>query len=298
MKVKLIINPTAGIREKNINQLKRKILSEENIEKQITKFFQDKKWIINISRTKKAGDGTIIARKSKNYNIIIAAGGDGTINEVINGMNINTKLGIIPLGSENVLAKELKISLNIEKACKIIYQNKTKKIDLGIINKKRFIFVAGIGFDADAITKVKPILKKLIGRHAYTVAGLRTLFEHKPEELEITINNKEKEKGYFVIISNVKRYGGNLKITPTAELDDGSLDLCVFKNKDLWSVMKYILGGVSGTMKNVKETKHYKITSAEIKSKKPTLYHTDAEIGGTTPVKIKVIPKKLAVIIP
>lgn len=298
VKIKLIINPLAGVQKRNINKLKRNILPEQRTEKKIEEFFEENNIKIDISRTKKAGDGTILAKKAKNYDIVIAAGGDGTINEVINGLDAKTKLGIIPIGSGNVFAKELKIPLQTRKACEVILKEKTKKVDLGTINNKKFIFVAGIGFDAHAITNMKPKLKGLIGKHSYTVAGLKTLFQHKPEELDIKINGKKQEKGYFAIISNVKRYGGNIKITPEAELDDGYLDLCIFKNKDVWSIMKYVVGAASGTISKIKEIKQYKIKKAEIKSKNRVLFHTDAEIGGTTPVKISVLPKKLEIITP
>ncbi|MBC8501035.1 MAG: diacylglycerol kinase family lipid kinase [DPANN group archaeon] len=301
MKIKLIINPEAGIQKRNLDRIKKNIFlnKEERTERKIEEFFKKKELEIDIAHTKKAGDATNIAKRSKNYDIIIAAGGDGTINEVINGIeNYKTKLGIIPIGSENVVSKELKIPTQINEACNIILKGKTKKIDLGLINNKKFIFVVGIGFDAHAITNVKREVKRLIGKHSYTIAGLKTLFEHKPEELKIKIDNKKEETGYFAIISNVKRYGGNIKITPEAELDDGYLDLCIFKNRDVWSVMKYVIGVASGQISKLKEIKHYKIKKADIKAKNKVLYHTAAEIGGTTPVKVSVLPRKLEIIVP
>ncbi|MFH1589989.1 MAG: diacylglycerol kinase family protein [archaeon] len=300
MKIKLIINPAAGIQKKNLVKIKNTILSLKQItpEMKIKNFFEKKGLKIDVEETKKQSDATNIAKKSKNYDIIIAAGGDGTINEVINGMqNHKTKLGIIPLGSENVMAKELNIPLRITNACKTIIKGNTRKIDIGTINNKKFIFVAGVGFDAEAITNVQPILKKLLGGHAYTLAGLKTLFSHKPEELTIIIDGK-KEKAYFAIVTNIKTYGAGIVIASNAEMDDGYLDLCLFKNKDLWSVMKYVVGAASGKMSKLKGIEQHKIKKAEITSKKKVSYHTDAEIGGTTPIKIAILKEKLSVIVP
>jgi len=301
VKTLLIINPKAGIQKKKLGELKEKLfLEEENqLEREIKTFFEKHKLHLDIKRTKKAGDATRIAKTSKDYDAIIAAGGDGTVNEVINGLeNYETKIGIIPLGSENVMAKELKIPLKVKRACEIIIKGKTKDVDVGLANKKKFLFVSGIGFDANAITNVQPKIKQILGKHSYAVAALKTLFEHNPEELIITINKKEVVKGYFVIISNTKRYGGKLMLTPDAELDDGFLDLCVFKNKDIWSMIKYLLSARAGQIKKIKDIEHYKIKTAHIKSKKKVLFHTDAEIGGTTPVNIKVLPRQIKLIVP
>jgi|TARA_Y100000031_G_C8245251_1_gene397727 YegS/Rv2252/BmrU family lipid kinase len=296
VKAKLIINPKAGIQKKKLENIKKQLLKIEKIEKTIEKFFKKHEITIDTEITKKAKDATKIAKNSKNYDLIIIAGGDGTINEVINGLeNFKTKVGIIPFGSENIIAKELKLPLNIKKACETILKGKTKKIDLGEINKNKFVFVTGIGFDAEAIKNVKPELKEILGKHSYTIAALKTFFNYKPEKLTIKINKKE-IKGYFIIASNVKRYGGNLNITPDAELDDGFLDLCIFKEKKPSTIIKYLIGATSGQIKRIKGLEHHKIKQAEIKSKNKVLYHTDAEIKGTTPVKIKVLPKKLLII--
>lgn len=285
MNAKVIINPQAG------RQLR-------DFENKIRSFFKDTNITLNFSYTDKKGHATKIAQKTKDNDLIIIVGGDGTINEVVNGLrDYKVKIGLIPVGSENVFATELKIPKNVKKACEIILKGRTRKIDLGVINKKKFIFVAGIGFDAHAITKIRPKLKKLIGKHSYKIAGLETLFKHKAEELTIKIGKKT-EKGYFVLASNVKNYGGNFKITPKAKLDDGYLDICIFQNKDVWSVMKYVVGGITGHITRLKDIKHYQVKKATITSEKAVLYHTDAELGGKTPVEIKVLAKKLKIITP
>jgi len=302
MKIRLIINPYAGIQKKRISKIKENLfLEKENkTEKEIMNFFKKVNLKIDVKRTKKAEHATSIARDSKEYNTIIVAGGDGTINEVINGIkNFKTKIGIIPLGSENVMAKELNIPLKLKKACEIILKGKTKEVDIGVANKKRFIFVSGIGFDAKAISNIRPKLKQLIGKHSYTVAGFKTLFEHQPKELNIKIDNeKEIIKGYFAVVSNTKKYGGNLLITPDAKIDDGFLDLCVFKNKDVLSMMIYLLSARVGQIKSITGIKHYKIKSAKITSKEKVLFHRDAEIGGTTPVNISILPKRIRLFVP
>lgn len=297
MKAKLIINPKAGIHRENIHKVKSALTGMSQGD-QIKTFLSEENIEVDIFETKKSGDATKIAKDVEGYDMVIGAGGDGTVNEVVNGLNnFDVSLGIIPLGSENVFAKELKIPLRIKNSCKVIGKGKTRKVDVGVMNKKRFIFVAGIGFDAHAIKNVRQKVKKILGKHSYTLAGLKTLFEHKPEKIKISFNGKE-TFGYFAIISNVKRYGGRIKVTPNAKLDDGYLDMCVFKNKDLLSVMRYVMGAASKQMHLTENIERYKIKKGKITCEKPVLYHTDAEIGGKTPVEVDVLAKTLRVVVP
>jgi len=299
MKVKLIINPNAGIQKKSIKKIKQSLFLEKKDEeiKIIVDFFKKQRIKLNISQTKKEGDGIIIASKSSKYNLIIVAGGDGTINEVINGLNYKTKLGIIPTGSENVFAKEMKIPTNIVKACEVIIKKQTKLVDIGIANKNKFVFSCGIGFDAHAITKVKTIMKKFFGKHSYKFAGIKTLFEHRAEKLSIKCDDKQYE-GYFAIISNLKKYGGNIILSPNAEVNDGKLDVSIFTKKDFLSNVKYLFGAVRGNISKLQNIKQLQAKKIIVTSKKNVLYHTDAEIKGTTPVSISVLPSKLKLIVP
>jgi|FLOH01.1.fsa_nt_gi diacylglycerol kinase (ATP) len=284
MNIKLIFNPEAGNKKIDLNN--------------IIKFFENKKHTIKLFITQKKGDARKFVSKKDSYDTIVIIGGDGTLNEVINGLqNYHVKIGLIPSGTENVLSKELKIPLNVQKACEIIHKGKTITADIGSSNETKFLFVVGVGFDAHAIRNVNTRLKKIFGKHSYKIAAIKTLFQHKAEELTITIN-KKKTKAYFAIITNIKKYAGNILVAPNAEFNDGQFELCLFKNKDIWSTIKYLTSISSGKLSNNKDMEIYQITTATIESKIPVLYHTDAEIGGTTPLKIKILRQKLNIIVP
>ena len=150
-KIAIIYNPNAGgAKIKKLLKIKERLSLKSSV---------------TIYDTQKPGDATSIAkRECKNFDIIVAAGGDGTINEVINGIDVNTKLGIIPLGTANILAIEAGIKNDVKSICKSIEKGVTKKIYISNINNKKFFLMAGIGYDGDIVHKMKPSLKKIFGK--------------------------------------------------------------------------------------------------------------------------------------
>src|SRR3989344_2078985 len=174
--------------------------------------------------TKKQKDAIGIAKKaakSGKYDVISASGGDGTVNEVINGIMLSGKSGkqrfaIIPLGTENVLCQETGIPFDSMDAARLIVAGKTMKMDIGRAGKRYFVLMAGIGFDAHVATKVQPLLKKIIGSAAYSFAAWNELFRYRHSEITVKIDGKKTVKGSFVVIGNTKLYGAKLKIAAKA----------------------------------------------------------------------------------
>jgi len=218
---------------------------------------------------------------------------------VVNGLaKSKTALGIIPSGTENVLAQELKIPRNnFLKAAKVILKGKKKRIDLGKVKNKYFVFVCGVGFDAHVAKKVDPFIKKILGATAYPLTALKEIFKYKPAHITLEANGKV-YGGTFVIVGNTKLYGARLFFTPKAKIDDGLLDFCIMKNTDLFSVLKYGLGAKIGQVDKFADAEYVQAKEAVIKADRPVLIHTDAESVGKTPVKIKVVPLALDVLVP
>lgn len=281
---------------------------------EIIEFFKKNHIYLNTYETTAPGDATEKAGKSKyEYDTIIAGGGDGTINEVINGImsadtnhtdstNKNKKparLGIIPLGTENVLAQELKIPLDCLKACQKIISGKTIKADLGLVKTKEkqryFILMAGIGFDAHIAKKVEPKLKELLGSAAYVLTGMKEILGYTPNKMTVKINGNSFE-GYYVIVGNIKLYGGYMMLTHRASINDGFLDVCMLQSKDLLNFFKFLFGIVIKQHEIFDDVKYIKVKKVVIESEKPVLVHVDAEIIGTTPVEIEVCPQILEII--
>ena len=184
------------------------------------------------------GDAEAEARKaagSGEYDLIVAAGGDGTFNQVINGIHgKDIPLGLIALGTSNVLARSLELPLNPVDAAKIIVEGNLKKWDLGVVNGRYFAIMCGFGFDAVATEETNLKLKRFLGRYAYILAGIQCLSGYKPTRMTVALDGKPTPyRPIFVDVANAPFYGGKYKLTPDAKMDDGILDVFIFDSPSL-----------------------------------------------------------------
>jgi len=185
--------------------------------------------------TKKAGDGTTIAKKIDGlYDIIAGFGGDGIINEIINAPLKKSTLAVLPAGTTNVLAIELFGSPSIEKATEAIIKGKKIKAYLGKINERYFILMVGAGFDAESVYNVDLTVKKFSGKLAYVIGGIKAYLEKDSKCFKLKIGDKE----YLVlwaIISKIKHYAGKFKISKSVDLREPKFELffCECKNRKL-----------------------------------------------------------------
>ncbi len=285
-KTLLIINPASGKAGAKIVHL---------IEKAIAVFPS-----ITVMRTAKKGDAALFARKAVAEKILIA-GGDGTINEVLNGMMSNSKkkkqaIGIIPLGTSNMVARAFNIPANIDNALAIIKKGKVQRIDLGKANKRYFLIGAGVGVDAAMYKNVEPLLKKIFGEIAYPVALVKTILTHDPQELTIHLSG-EKVSCYYALVCNIGKFAGILEIMPNSRPNDGVLDIIVFQNKDIMNQFKYCLGLATKKHASFSDVKIFKTKRVQITAKN-AMVHCDAELIGKTPVTIRCIPHAISIFVP
>jgi YegS/Rv2252/BmrU family lipid kinase len=262
--------------------------------------------------TTAAGDARRLAAEAvgDGFDLIVAAGGDGTVNEVLNGIGEaangfeRARLGILPLGTVNVFARELKIPPQLERAWKILLRGRETKIDLpsvefsmnGVPQKHYFAQLAGAGFDARAIELVNWQHKKKIGPLAYVIAGLKALREKKPE---ITVRvNGEKFSGELILIGNGSFYGGSFGIFPTAELRDGLLDICVFPRTDFWTLLRCAPDFFIRQKLPEKAVRRFCAASFELSSETKAAFELDGEWIGNLPATFSIERAKLRVIVP
>ncbi|MCK4777665.1 MAG: diacylglycerol kinase family lipid kinase [Actinomycetia bacterium] len=288
MKIALIVNPISG-QGKSIKHLER-----------IKNNFTEKGCKLFIYKTKQIGDGEKAALEVDRFSpdAVIAVGGDGTVSAVASGLiGKDIPMGIIPCGTVNVLALELGIPKNIEEAVDIILKKKTKLIDVGRINKKIFLLMAGIGFDGHVISEVKQEVKNLIKDLAYVLAGLKALLSYHPVEMEVVIDKKIFKESYFTIVGNARYYAGKYSIVKDAEIDDGLLDVCIFKKKSISNFVKFIGQVIADKAGNIDDVEYFKAKEVEIRT--PSIFvQSDGDLAGKTPVKISIEPKSLKVIVP
>ncbi|GAB1351449.1 hypothetical protein MASR1M12_01790 [Erysipelotrichia bacterium] len=173
--------------------------------------------------------------------LVAACGGDGTIHTVINSVVPEAITGIIPAGTANVIARELGIPVQMREAGKLLLTGAAQKCDLGTCNGRKFIFVAGIGFDAVVADAVSPTLKKLFGRYAYHIAGLQQFCFYRPPTLRIRVDDGPDEfTGRFAIFANMRRYGGDLFFAPDARYDDGILNMVLVEDFSMRTMLQLL----------------------------------------------------------
>jgi YegS/Rv2252/BmrU family lipid kinase len=288
MRTKIIINSNA-----NPGAIKRYFKEACNI-------LTEKGLQLSVDVTKLPGDATLFARNAatKRYELIIAVGGDGTINEVVNGIvGKNIPLAILPNGGSNVLALELGIPLNIVDAAKRIDFRLKRKIDLGLIRDRYFIVMASCGYDAYAISKIDMKIKKILRRYAYILAGLKDLFGYHPRNIQLNMDNgKFVEEGTFVVISNAHFYAGPYQVTPYAKIDDGYLDLCIYQGKSQLGLIHFVFRVFWKQHLTLKNVKYFRVKQVELSSEKRVLVQVDGDLLGQLPVKVEIFPKALDII--
>ena len=212
-------------------------------------------------------------------NIIAACGGDGTINSVIQEMHEDSTLGIIPAGTANVIARELGIPMDIKEAAKNLLTGAIQKVDVGLCNGRRFLFVAGIGFDAHVAAKVSPFLKKATGKLAYHLSTFKELLTYNAPKLKLRLDDKNKNiTAEFIIIANMRRYGGDLFFAPEAMHNDGVLDLVVAKKLNSSTLFKLFNFARCKAPFPDELAKNIKTQSFQIQAEKPTPYQLDGEV--------------------
>jgi len=231
---------------------------------------------------------------SEKPSVIVAAGGDGTINEVINGMyGSDIPLGILPLGTTNVLAKELSIPTSVSGALGKIVSGSPVTVSLGKIvapsqetwHSRYFCLMAGIGFDAKAVFDVKRSIKELSGEGAYILSGMRNLLNYGPEKLVFRVDGAE-HHGYAAIIGKASRYGGNFKVTPDADIRDPFFYLCILTGSSRIDLLRFVMGILRKTHLSNPKVRYLRATEVSVRG--AAHVQLDGDYFGTTPAMFTI----------
>lgn len=213
--------------------------------------------------------------------VVIAAGGDGTLNAVVSGLaGSQTALGVMPAGTMNVFARELGIPANsLPKALEVIEKGLIREIDLFSANGAPFVQMAGIGFDAMVIEGTKWETKKMLGPLAYLLSAVKVLGE-KPPQMEIVTSEGRREKGVAVLCGNGSLYGGQFRLFHKASNLDSMLDVIVFKEAGYRLVLDSLHGIALGGIDLSASTSYFQSNSITVHSDRPVPVEIDGELLG------------------
>lgn len=226
-RVLVVYNPIAGARSSLLGQTL-KNLETLGVE-------------VALRETKGPGDGEALCREAlgqETYSAVVAAGGDGTINEVANGLlGAETPLGIIPLGTVNLLAMEIGLQKDPEQVARALAFGPTRPIHVGLVNDHAFLLMVGAGFDGRVVAGVSSSLKKIIGKGAYAVAGLKEIFFNRPARLLVEADGVEYEAAWAVV-SNSSFYGGKFALAPSANLQSRGFTISLIPGKNCGDLLR------------------------------------------------------------
>ena len=258
----------------------------------------------SVFHTIRQGAGTEVAMEAQKqgFDRIIVVGGDGTLHEVVNGIDpAKCVIGIIPTGTGNDFCRSMDIPKDPFAAVDYIFSDNIRTIDLGCVNGRRFLNIAGIGFDAEAANMVNtsPVLRYLSGTVAYLAAVFTLLPTYTNIPISITVDQETVSSCVFLVaVGNSNYYGGGMKIVPQAVIDDGLFHLCLGKDISLSDALGILPKIFSG--KHIKHPKVYCMSGKHITltSSTPMNVHADGEIVSVTPADFTIIPSCLRVVYP
>ncbi len=213
--------------------------------------------------------------------VVIAAGGDGTLNEVVNGLaGTATALGILPVGTMNVFARELAIPCHsLEQAFAIIEHGAVREVDLFSANKAPFVQMAGVGFDAQVIEQTTWNAKKRLGPLAYLLAALKVLGE-RPPTMEVVCADGQRATGVAVIVGNGAHYGGPFRFFRHADNHDSKLDVLVYKAAGYRLLVDSLRGLVSGGIDELPSVEYFQTESLTVTADRDVPVEVDGESAG------------------
>jgi diacylglycerol kinase (ATP) len=260
---------------------------------------------VELIMTAGPGDAAEIAsRVAKNGSAdVIVAGGDGTINEAVQGLvGTNTRLAIIPRGTANVLARELGLPLNGEKAAAVIAQGHSRRIHIGVAidearnTRRYFLLMAGIGLDASVVGRVHPSLKKRFGKGAFWFSGLSHLAKWNPKSFMIETEG-HRYNATFAAIGNAPSYGGDLAITPRARLDQPEFEVCIIDTFSRLRYLSFLSYAMRSGMPRNKGSVRFLQTNC-VKGIGDESVQVDGELIGQLPMTFEIAQQSIEIIVP
>lgn len=259
-----------------------------------------------------AGSGRLLAAEAvrEGFEVVVAAGGDGTVNEVLNGIVdepaglTQVRLGVLPLGTINVFARELGLPSGLDSAWACIEGGRELRVDLpevafardGCEHRRCFAQLAGAGLDSRAIELVDWQRKKAFGPLAYVLAGLEAVMEPQPR-ISVKLGADEHE-GELVLVGNGRRYGGDFPLFPAAHLADGRLTVAIFPKVDVPALVRFGWGWLTGRIHEATDCRVFQTESFSLSASSGVAFELDGDNAGHLPATFSVRPGALRVLAP
>lgn len=276
-KILIVFNPTAGRGKRTLVDAVVSHLTQANCD-------------VNVYDTQSAGDAVqYLQSYTQPVDLIVAAGGDGTTNEVLNGMigKEHIPLGIISTGTANVLAQELNMPSSAKAIANILIHGKTKPVYPCRLNDKRFIMMVGIGYDAWVVNGTSTTLKKSVGKGAYVWSMFKYVLPYGGKQYQIDVDGKE-YKVPSMIVTNGKKYGGNFTISQRADISAPTMQALIFTSSNRLTMLGYMLAMVFGIMEKCSTLISIPAKKIKVTSEHPDVLQADGDPAGQLPATMEI----------
>lgn len=258
--------------------------------------------VVTTQPTTGVGHGRNIAREvaAAGFDLAIAWGGDGTLNEVAGGLiESSTAMGVLPGGTVNVFAREVGIPLKLDGALDVIESGRISRIPIGFADERPFLLMAGVGLDGEVVYRLKAGFKDALGAFAFWLDGFRLLASYPMTPLRIRALGRD-IVGTGLIAGKIRLYGPRYRITPDARLEEPELDVVVFKGAKRRDYLRYLLGVLGHFHLKFRDVEHFKTDglTVEVEDGAPVRFQLDGEPAGYAPIRLSVRDRALAVVLP
>ncbi|WLV25315.1 diacylglycerol kinase [Aciduricibacillus chroicocephali] len=291
-KARIIYNPTSG----------REVFKKELAN--VLQSFEQAGYETSAHATTCEGDAIEAASKAveNGFDVVVAAGGDGTINEVINGIapaENRPRLGVIPTGTTNDFARALGIPRDIKKAVQIIVEGESMPLDIGKVNERYFMNIAGGGKLTELTYEVPSKLKTMLGQLAYYMKGIEMLPSLKPLSARIELDDEVIEEDIMLfLVGNTNSIGGFEKLAPDADLEDGLFDVLILKKTNLAEFIHIASLALRGAHLGAKQIIYRKSSHVKVTAEDKMQLNIDGEYGGLLPGEFNNLNKHIEFFVP
>jgi diacylglycerol kinase (ATP) len=285
--VRVIHNPAAG--PKAVRKID---LIRESLARTGTPF--------EVRKTTYPGEAVHLAREAafSGAGAVVAAGGDGTINEVVNGLaGSRTRLAVVPHGTGNVLAKEVGLPKSVEGCIGLLQEGKTIEVPLARAGDRYFLLLASAGFDAEVIERVTSRQKGYLGMGAYYFAGIRHLLHSHPT-LWLEFPGKERIEAQAVILCRGKKYGGGVVMAPRGNLAGNSLHVVALLRPGRWAIFRFALNALRGRLSASPGVLHRETDAVLVRSRIPSAVQVDGDYLAPLPIRFAMTQETVRLVVP
>jgi diacylglycerol kinase (ATP) len=299
MKVVLIYNRSAGQRD---------VQSELD---DVFGYLTGHGWEMTLHETQAAGHAIELAREAaqQGADMVVAVGGDGTIGEVASGLvGEQTTMGVLPVGTGNLWAHMLGLPVwspvypsALMDAARVLVRGKRRAIDVGKVGDRYFLLWCGIGFDAQVARDVEPHrdIRRTLGNLTYVVTGVAQALALRGTRMTIVVDgHARRARVLLILVSNAQLYGPSLRVSPEAQLDDGLLDVSIFRGQNFLDVARHFVLLVAGRQETSSRIEMLRGKSIQVLGEKPLAVHLDGDPAGNTPISIQVLHHAIELVVP